>query len=615
MTDFCGRLAYRKSKEYLSKVKLKGRQMDLQFYRIISDSRVRIQCNINKRPMDPELYRAAQSGNWEGIIKDLAEEDHHSYYYQQTPTGNTILHVLAQSSCDASEAAKKILAKKPHLALKKNARFETPLHMAARKGHCNIIRALIECAKGNENFWTDGEERLEEMLGTRNKDGNTALHEAVRFNCFDAVKLLVEEAPEFRYGQNFAGESPLYIAVDKAYRQIVALILSTCKSPSYLGPGKKTALHVAAARNFPECINLILEKLPNLAKKVDEFGWTALHYAAKFNHKEVVELLLTAEKSLAYLSASGDELKTALHIATIQGHLDVIQEILLHCPDCWEMTTGKFQNMLHLAINNEHKQVLEFILANSWASELINQKDVDGNTPLHLYVATKKLEGYNLVNQHCAVRNALNNAGMTPLDMIPQEAHKVTTRQSSIRDELVQAGATLGIGNVVTIMDEVFESDDSENRETNRVVAALIVTVTFAAGFTVPGGYDNNKGNEGMAVLSKKAAFIAFVVSDSLAFFTSIAAVLQQFMVKDKTRKLPKSDIFRSTKVYITVAMAFMVIAFLSGLYAVIPIRAIKIYLIIVGSVICLPIPLYLAFILLQNYADSAGQVMYNFNV
>ncbi|KAM3268273.1 hypothetical protein P3S67_031214 [Capsicum chacoense] len=38
------------------------------------------------------------------------------------------------------------------------------------------------------------------------------------------------------------------------------------------------------------------------------------------------------------------------------------------------------------------------------------------------------------------------------------------------------------------------------------VVATLLVTVTFAAGFTLPGGFerDNNSPNKGMAVLIKK---------------------------------------------------------------------------------------------------------------
>ena len=83
------------------------------------------------------------------------------------------------------------------------------------------------------------------------KAGNTALHEAVRNNFYDIAKLLVQEDPEFRYPHNYAVETPLYLAVEKGRHNIMVLILESCKTPSYLGPGHKTALHAAAIWNFP----------------------------------------------------------------------------------------------------------------------------------------------------------------------------------------------------------------------------------------------------------------------------------------------------------------------------------------------------------------------------
>nr|GMD42659.1 protein ACCELERATED CELL DEATH 6-like [Ipomoea batatas] len=63
--------------------------------------------------------------------------------------------------------------------------------------------------------------------------------------------------------------------------------------------------------------------------------------------------------------------------------------------------------------------------------------------------------------------------------------------------------------------------------ETNIIVATLIATVTFAAGFTVPGGYNSNVDSEeaGKAILIRNAAFKAFVVTDVVAFICSMWAV------------------------------------------------------------------------------------------
>ena len=64
--------------------------------------------------------------------------------------------------------------------------------------------------------------------------------------------------------------------------------------------------------------------------------------------------------------------------------------------------------------------------------------------------------------------------------------------------------------------------------ETHLIVAALVATVSCAAGFTLPGGY---KEDDGKAILSKKAAFRAFVVTDTIAMVSSLCAVFLHFFM------------------------------------------------------------------------------------
>ncbi|XP_027152357.1 ankyrin-3-like [Coffea eugenioides] len=392
---------------------------------------------------------AAQSGNW--VVMESFSDD---FYTQHTPVEETVLHVLAES-CDSANVVQLILAGHGRLLMKLNKRGETALHLAARNGHLGIVRALIDYAKSEAGHWfTPCSDRRKRMLRMASVAGNTALHEAVRNNFYYIAKLLVQEDPEFRYPHNYAVETPLYLAVEKGRHNIMVLILESCKTPSYLGPGHKTALHAAAIWNFPESMMLILEKLPNLIKDVDKFGWTALHYAAKFNHQEIARLLLSADRSTAY--AKNDDSKTALHIAVIHGHI-----------------TGESRNILHLAVKHEQGEVLEFVLQNSGASELINQQDNEGNTPLHLYVATKNLDGNCLVNHPFVDVNSFDNSNSTPLDRIvggdnfqkdssgsydkcsPDYSSIMTSSSISysilIKKELEEAGATAGYQNVATV--------------------------------------------------------------------------------------------------------------------------------------------------------------------
>ena len=91
--------------------------------------------------------------------------------------------------------------------------------------------------------------------------------------------------------------------------------------------------------------------------------------------------------------------------------------------------------------------------------------------------------------------------------------------------------------------------------ETNLVIAMLVATVTFAAAFTMPGGYNS----QGLATLSAKPAFKAFVIFDTIGFLFSVTAV---------TIQLDTSGIYRLQVRYMSVATICLVIAMLGMVLA-----------------------------------------------
>ena len=102
------------------------------------------------------------------------------------------------------------------------------------------------------------------------------------------------------------------------------------------------------------------------------------------------------------------------------------------------------------------------------------------------------------------------------------------------------------------------------------IVAAFIATVTFAASFTIPGGYDGNQGpNQGMAVLTRDAAFKAFVIFNTIAMILSTCAVFLHLIATFYDQ--PLKIITRSTtaKNLILFAMVAMMVAFMTGAYVV----------------------------------------------
>ncbi|XP_022142959.1 protein ACCELERATED CELL DEATH 6-like [Momordica charantia] len=102
--------------------------------------------------------------------------------------------------------------------------------------------------------------------------------------------------------------------------------------------------------------------------------------------------------------------------------------------------------------------------------------------------------------------------------------------------------------------------------ESNLVVGALVATVTFTAGLTVPGGFmSNGSEDQGLAVLTNKAAFQAFTVFNTLAFVCSVFPVIHMFHNSLLLRHHIRLRCVRLAEACTTFSIFAMVLAFCSG--------------------------------------------------
>ena len=100
------------------------------------------------------------------------------------------------------------------------------------------------------------------------------------------------------------------------------------------------------------------------------------------------------------------------------------------------------------------------------------------------------------------------------------------------------------------------------------VVAILIATITFAAAFTLPGGYSTDAGNEGHPIMARKLAFQAFLISDTLAMYSSLAVAFVCIIAR--WEDLEFLLYYRSfTKKLMWFAYMATTTAFATGLYTV----------------------------------------------
>lgn len=106
----------------------------------------------------------------------------------------------------------------------------------------------------------------------------------------------------------------------------------------------------------------------------------------------------------------------------------------------------------------------------------------------------------------------------------------------------------------------------------NTVVAVLIASVAFAAIFQVPGNYVDTEAKDftlGQAYIAKNAAFLIFLVFDSLALFISLAVVVVQTSLIVVEQKAKTLMVFVMNKL-MWLACLFISVSFIALTYVVV---------------------------------------------
>ncbi|KAK3433973.1 hypothetical protein EUGRSUZ_D01246 [Eucalyptus grandis] len=517
--------------------------------------------------MDPEVYEAAKSGDFdslEAIISKKGED----IFHQTTPKENNILHVAAQYKQVTFITQILQHSSWPFLLWHGNCRGDTPLHLAAKAGSWEAVQVFISRAKslplviGNRQV-----DACKILLRKPNSHKDTVLHYALRGDHYGVVKLLIEEDPQLCNITNAADESPLYLAAHRGHPLITDLILNVPSlSFSHKGPNGMTALHATFRRPENNWCK-ILRKRPEVIGEADNTGRTSLHYYASLGDVNKIQVLLQYNTFAAYdIDKKG---QSALHIAASHGHVNVIDELLRSCPDVCDTMNTKEQTALHAAILGGQVNVVKHILGMPNLEDLINEQDTDGNTALHLAAIQKQYNIiYTLARDKRVDRLATNKYHLTALDLF--EAHKeIGYRAVKVLHVL---GNSRGSSFSAVRIASRGNDDLSEKRrviEIQLIAAVLIATVTFTATFTMPGGYNNDGPNQGLATLAGRAAFQAFVISNTTAFGFSTLVLFLLFATAFGRGTETQCRYAKTAAHCIVIAIYGMVLAFVCGTYVV----------------------------------------------
>ncbi|KAH9619115.1 hypothetical protein KSS87_012503 [Heliosperma pusillum] len=287
-------------------------------------------------------------------------------------------------------------------------------------------------------------------------------------------------------------------------------------------------------------------------------------------------------------------------------------------PDCTEMVDNKGQNVVHLAANSGRLDTFKWFLKKApKCDRLVNEKDKDGNTPLHVFAAStptifvcdwrNKLPKF--IKQHYELDvNAFNNDNLTAGEIFASNDNFNHVTQYTKLSKTLPWGMRTNNGDERTQHGEREETVNNRQEnvsrvkgeeerashlrkagETRLVVAALIVTVSFAAGFTVPGGLNQTPGDSiGKAVLTKTSNFVQFMIWDTIAFTLSSLAVMCYFTIAAEKDAATVIRLSMTAEFLSSISLSALMVAFQTGVSAVVSLSLnIVISIIILISLFC----------------------------
>ncbi|CAD6208429.1 GSCOCT00003441001.2-RA-CDS [Cotesia congregata] len=188
----------------------------------------------------------------------------------------------------------------------------------------------------------------------QNSDGDTQLHVAIIYGCFEeAAWKLIEMVPHpcLLDIKNIHRQSPLHLSVLTNQMRITRRLILGGANPSIQDGEGNTPLHLACSTGDLSSAYALTEplsnfersylgphcRIPALPQDLEQRnfkGQMCIHIAAKKDHVDIMRLLLRLGANLEAREGLGG--KTALHIAIESNCTSVLNFILEECRPCFE---------------------------------------------------------------------------------------------------------------------------------------------------------------------------------------------------------------------------------------------------------------------------------------
>ncbi|KAL4572467.1 hypothetical protein LXL04_019244 [Taraxacum kok-saghyz] len=502
-------------------------------------------------------YKATITGDWKAA-KNILDKRPELVRFSITESGETVLHIAVMGKSYWFVEYLVSLMNKEDLELQ-NQKGQTALCLAAIAGNVKIAmflvkknRALLDIPDnrgmmplymaalfGKHDMVTYLYQSSRKMIGdfwTHQLRGGV-LVKCVEANLFDVALQIVRDRPELAVnGSVLALLARKPYAFDATTPHIIWRIICSLCRPKTAIPDMDTCALQLLTIIWAEIVKLPKPQIDEIIRgPPDQPKDEVKKTRAEKEKQEALLLLRTISDNVVKMPArifnrfrGVDERGSVskpikqkyssrvLFLAAEMGNTAFVVELIRQYPHLVREVNDDNQSIFHVAVSHRHEGIYNLLYGiGSLRNLIITLEDKNGNNMLHLVGETAKMNRLQNIpgvglQLHLETlwfkevesilpppfREKKNAYGLTP--------HEVFTKNHK----------------------DLFLKGEEWMKETASqlmVVASLIATISFAAAFTFPGGYDQVTG---MPIFLRKDLSKIFIIFDGLSFISATTSIL-----------------------------------------------------------------------------------------
>lgn len=259
----------------------------------------------------------------------------------------------------------------------------------------------------------------------------SALHQAVRDCDLPEINELIAKKVDVN-AVDEEGMTPLMIAVQGNNYAVVETLIQAKADVNAKDSKGNCVLLYAVAFASDELFDLLVAHQASLEVK-NNIGLTLLHVAVMNQKLSLIEKLIALKADVNAEDFSG---AAVVHYAAGYGHVEVFK-LLQRLGAKLDVRTKMQDTILHIAIANDQKQIIELILD----QVDVNAKNVHGETPLHYIATVGANEIFDLlISNKELILNQKNEDGHTPIHIA------IAKENITLINKLIDAGLDINEG-------------------------------------------------------------------------------------------------------------------------------------------------------------------------